>query len=74
MPGGDSMFNGIVKNFDLEKGYGFIQPTDGSVAIFVHAKTVAKAGLETLAKGQKLIFEIEQDGMGRSSISNLRLA
>ena len=68
------MFNGIVKNFDLEKGYGFIQPTDGSVAIFVHAKTVVKSGLETLKKGQKLIFEMEQDGMGRSSVSKLRLA
>ncbi|MDE1997094.1 MAG: cold-shock protein [Rhizobiaceae bacterium] len=68
------MFNGIVKNFDLEKGYGFIQPTDSSIAIFIHAKIVAKSGLETLRKGQKLIFEIEQDGMGRSSISKLRLA
>ncbi|MQB43780.1 cold shock domain-containing protein [Rhizobium sp. ICMP 5592] len=68
------MFNGTVKNFDLEKGYGFIQPADGGVAIFVHAKIVVKSGLETLKKGQKLIFEIEQDGMGRSSISKLRLA
>lgn len=67
------MFNGIVKNFDKEKGYGFIQPTDGSMAIFVHAKTVSKAGLETLTKGQRLTFEIEQDGMGRSSIGNLKL-
>ena len=59
------MFNGIVKNFDLEKGYGFIQPTDGSVAIFVNAKTVVKSGLETLKKGQKLIFDRITNGFAR---------
>lgn len=71
---GTEMFSGIVKNFDAEKGYGFIQPSDGSLAIFVHAKAVTGSGIETLVKGQKLTFEIEQDGKGRSFVGNLKLA
>jgi CspA family cold shock protein len=67
------MFNGIVKSFDSEKGYGFIQPADGSIAVFVHAKAVLSAGMNTLVEGQKLTFEIEQDGKGRSSVCNLNL-
>jgi CspA family cold shock protein len=69
-----NMFSGVVKNFDGEKGYGFIQPSDGSLAIFVNAKAVASSGIDTLVKGQKLTFEIEQDGKGRTFVGNLKLA
>jgi cold shock protein len=72
--GETGMFSGVVKNFDGEKGYGFIQPSDGSLAIFVNAKAVTSSGIETLVKGQKLTFEIEQDGKGRSFVGNLKLA
>jgi len=67
------MFSGIVKSFDWVKGYGFIQPHDGSLAIFVPARAVTKAGIETLVKGQALTFEIVEDAKGRSFVGNLKL-
>lgn len=53
---------GIVKFFNSEKGYGFIQPTHGGGKdVFVHVKDIRKAGLDTLREGQKLEFTIEHD-------------
>jgi cold shock protein len=56
---------GTVKFFNAEKGYGFIKPEDGGRDIFVHITAVEKAGLTTLAEGQKITFEVEPDKKGK---------
>ena len=56
---------GIVKFFNAEKGYGFIKPDDGGRDIFVHVTAVERAGLSTLAEGQRLAFEVEPDKKGK---------
>jgi CspA family cold shock protein len=66
------MNTGIVKWFNEQKGYGFIQPDNGSKDIFVHISAVERAGLRTLKEGQKVSFEIVTDKRtGRSSAGNL---
>ena len=67
------MNTGTVKFYNPTKGFGFIQPADGSKDIFVHATALERAGLVHLAEGQKLEFDLEQDQKGRSSAANLRL-
>lgn len=67
------MSNGIVKWFDARKGYGFIQPDDGSKDVFVHASAVEQAGMASLSEGQKIAYEIEQS-RGKPSACNLRAA
>lgn len=56
---------GTVKFFNAEKGYGFIKPDDGGRDIFVHVTAVERAGLATLAEGQRITFEIEPDKKGK---------
>lgn len=56
---------GTVKFFNSEKGYGFIKPDDGGRDIFVHVTAVERAGLSTLAEGQRIAFEIEPDKKGK---------
>jgi cold shock protein len=56
---------GTVKFFKTDKGYGFIQPDDGSADIFVHITAVERAGLKSLNRGQRLSFEIEPDKKGK---------
>ncbi len=69
------MNTGIVKWFNEQKGYGFIQPDNGSKDIFVHISAVERAGLRTLKEGQKISFEIVTDKRtGRSSAGNLSAA
>ena len=66
------MNTGTVKWFNEQKGYGFIQPDNGSKDIFVHISAVERAGLRTLKEGQKVSFEIVTDKRtGRSSAGNL---
>ncbi len=67
------MINGTVKNFDPVKGYGFILPSDGSLAVFFHSETVDKAGIASLTAGQKLEFTLEFDVRGRRSVASLKL-
>jgi CspA family cold shock protein len=62
---------GTVKWFNAQKGYGFIQPEDGSKDVFVHISAVERAGLGSLHEGQKLSFDIQQD-RGKSSAGNLK--
>ena len=69
------MHTGTVKWFNASKGFGFIVP-DGQESergrdVFVHISAVEKAGLDTLAEGQRVSFEIEKGRDGRLSASNL---
>ncbi|MET3597600.1 MAG: cold-shock protein [Mesorhizobium sp.] len=66
------MATGTVKWFNSTKGYGFIQPDAGGPDVFVHISAVERSGLSTLADGQKVNYEIEQDRRtGKSSAGNL---
>ncbi|MDA8250416.1 MAG: cold-shock protein [Rhodospirillales bacterium] len=66
------MSTGIVKWFNAQKGFGFIQPTDGSKDVFVHISAVERAGLVTLKEGQKLNYELERGQQGKTSAGNLQ--
>jgi CspA family cold shock protein len=68
------MANGTVKWFNPQKGYGFIQPEDGSKDVFVHISAVERSGIGNLREGQKLSFDIERGQQGRVSAVNLRQA
>jgi CspA family cold shock protein len=68
-----TMNTGTVKFYNGTKGFGFIRPNDGSADIFVHATALERAGLSSLAEGQTLEFDLEQDQKGRSAAANLRL-
>jgi CspA family cold shock protein len=65
---------GIVKWFNPQKGYGFIQPEDGSKDVFVHISAVERSGIGNLREGQRLSFDIERGQQGRVSAVNLRQA
>jgi CspA family cold shock protein len=67
------MPTGTVKFFNTQKGFGFIQPTDGSKDVFVHISAVERAGLSTLNEGQKVSFEIVTE-RGKQAAGNLSLA
>lgn len=64
---------GNVKWFSESKGFGFIVPDDGSKDVFVHITAVKEAGLETLADGQAVTYEL-QENRGKQSAANLKLA
>jgi cold shock protein len=69
------MNKGIVKWFNSQKGFGFIQPADGSKDVFVHISAVERAGLSTLSDGQNVCFDIVADRRtGKSAAENLRAA
>jgi len=65
------MTTGTVKWFNAAKGYGFIEPEDGSKDAFVHISAVERAGLSTLNEGQKVSFELQSGQNGKSSAENL---
>ena len=67
------MTTGTVKWFNREKGFGFIEPDDGSSDAFVHITAVERAGLATLADGQKVSYELRPGRGGRSTADNLSL-
>jgi CspA family cold shock protein len=56
---------GTVKFFNADRGYGFIKPDDGGRDIFVHITAVERAGLASLAEGQRVAYEIEPDKKGK---------
>ena len=69
------MPTGTVKWFNSQKGYGFIQPDDGTKDVFVHVSAVEKAGLRGLNEGQKVSFELERDKRsGKMSAGQLQSA
>ena len=66
---------GTVKFFNSQKGFGFIQPSDGSKDVFVHVSAVERAGMRGLVEGQKVSFEVETDRKsGKISACNLEAA
>jgi CspA family cold shock protein len=67
------MAKGNVKWFNSNKGFGFIEPEGGSKDVFVHISAVEGSGLQGLADGQKLTFDIEPGRDGRESAVNLAL-
>jgi CspA family cold shock protein len=67
------MPSGIVKWFNGQKGYGFIQPDTGGKDVFVHISAVEKAGFTSLAEGAKVTFDIVPN-RGKESAENLRIA
>lgn len=69
------MQTGIVKWFNAQKGFGFIQPESGGADVFVHISAVERAGLRGLAEGQKISYELVVDGRsGKSSADQLQVA
>jgi cold shock protein len=66
------MATGTVKWFNAQKGFGFIQPEDGTKDVFVHISAVERAGITNLVEGQKLSFELEKGQQGKTSAVNLR--
>ena len=67
------MATGTVKWFNVTKGYGFIQPEDGTSDVFVHASAVERAGMRSLTEGQKIGYEVLRDKKsGKLSAENLQ--
>jgi cold shock protein len=67
------MSQGIVKWFNSQKGFGFIQPDDGGKDVLVHISAVERAGMHGLNEGQKVSFDVVADRRtGKSSAENLR--
>ena len=67
------MNKGTVKWFNDQKGYGFIQPDDGSKDVFVHISAVEQAGMNGLAEGQKISYDLVTDKRtGKTSAGNLQ--
>ncbi|MNF14505.1 Cold shock protein CspA [compost metagenome] len=67
------MASGTVKWFNSTKGYGFIQPDDGTQDVFVHVSAVERAGMNGLKDGQKITYELVQDRRsGKMSADNLQ--
>lgn len=69
------MTTGTVKFFNSSKGFGFIQPEDGSTDVFVHATALERAGIHSLEEGQKVTFDVVKDSRsGKNAADNLVLA
>ncbi len=69
------MNTGTVKWFNATKGFGFIQPDNGGVDVFVHISAVERAGMRSLVDGQKIRYDIVQDRRsGKNAADNLQAA
>ncbi len=66
------MSTGVVKWFNPVKGYGFIQPDDGSKDVFVHISAVERSGIGNLREGQRLSFDLERGQQGKTAAVNLK--
>jgi len=69
------MTNGTVKFYNDQKGFGFIQPDDGSKDVFVHATALERAGIRGLREGQKVSFDTAEDRRsGKVAVNNIQTA
>jgi cold shock protein len=66
------MSKGTLKWFNGQKGYGFIQPDDGSRDVYVHISVVERAGLSGLNEGQQVSYDIERGQQGKPAAVNLQ--
>ena len=71
--GSKTMTTGTVKWFNSAKGFGFIEPEDGSKDAFVHISAVERAGLTSLNEGQKVSYELQPGRDGKTSAENLSI-
>lgn len=67
------MITGKVKFFNASKGFGFIEPEDGSKDAFVHVSALERAGISGLAEGQKVSYDLESGRDGRTSATNIQI-
>ena len=66
------MTMGTVKFYNVQKGFGFIEPEDGGKDVFVHATALERAGITRLVEGQKVSFDTEQDSRsGKTAVGKL---
>jgi CspA family cold shock protein len=65
--------NGTIKWFNATKGYGFIQPEDGTSDVFVHISDMQRSGIAELREGDKLTYDVQRGQQGKMSACNLRL-
>ena len=65
------MAEGTVKFFNMQKGYGFIQPTDGGKDVFVHISAVQRSGMQSLSEGQRVRYEVVTE-RGKPAATNLQ--
>ena len=67
------MATGTVKWFNIQKGFGFIQPEGGGKDVFVHVTAVQAAGLDTLNEGQRVSYEVVRE-RGKEAAADLKPA
>jgi CspA family cold shock protein len=69
------MTAGTVKFYNVQKGFGFIEPEDGGKDVFVHATALERAGIAYLAEGQKVTFDTEIDSRsGKTAVGHIKAA
>ncbi len=66
------MATGIVKWFNVTKGYGFVQPDDGSKDVFIHISKLEEKGISDLQEDQKISYDTENN-KGKTSATNIEL-
>lgn len=67
------MATGTVKWFNATKGYGFVQPDAGGKDVFLHVSALERAGLSSIADGEKISYELESGRDGRTSAASISL-
>ncbi len=70
--GGINMQNGVVKWFNAEKGFGFIQLEEGN-DVFVHYSAIQEEGFKSLEEGQEVSFEIVEGERGPQAANVIKL-
>ena len=69
------MNTGTVKFYNDQKGFGFIQPSNGSKDVFVHATALERAGMRGLYEGQKVSFDTQEDRRtGKVAVGTIQVA
>ena len=69
------MDQGTVKFYNDQKGFGFIAPDNGGKDVFVHATALERAGMRSLAEGQKVSFDTQEDRRtGKVAVANIQAA
>ncbi len=64
---------GTVKWFNPSKGYGFVEPSDGSKDVFIHISALERAGIGSLNEGQKIEYELVPGNNGKTSADSVKL-